>query len=130
LLTRIAIFTVGREQFGAPLHSIREMVRVRRSEVMDVRARQAIVVREAVTPLFRLVDLVGGESDAGDPFPALIVETGQGPVAVAVDRIEVFLQAPVQPAGPLLSGLKGVSGSFLREDGGVLLLLDLAALAS
>ena len=130
LLTRIAIFTVGREQFGAPLHSIREMVRVRRSEVMDVRARQAIVVREAVTPLFRLVDLVGGESDAGDTFPALIVETGQGPVAVAVDRIEVFLQAPVQPAGPLLSGLKGVSGSFLREDGGVLLLLDLAALAS
>jgi two-component system chemotaxis sensor kinase CheA len=130
LLTRIVIFTVGREQFGAPLRSIREMVRVRRSEVMEVRAKQAIVVREEVTPLFPLAALVGGNSEGGDTFPALIVETGQGPAAIAVDRVDVVLQAPVQPAGSLLSGLKGVAGSFLREDGNVVLLLDLAALAS
>ena len=97
---------------------------------MEVRARHAIVVREVVTPLFRLAGLVGGKSDGGDPFTALIVETGQGPAAIAVDRVDVILQAPVQPAGSLLSGLKGVSGSFLREDGSVVLLLDLAALAA
>ncbi len=130
LLTRIAIFTVGKEQFGAPLHSIREMVRVRRSEVMEVRAREAIVVREDVTPLFRLAGLVGGEAEAAETFTALIVETGQGPAAIVVDRVDVILQAPVQPAGSLLSGLKGVTGSFLREDGSVVLLLDLAVLAT
>ena len=49
---------------------------------------------------------------------------------IVVDRVDVILQAPVQPAGSLLSGLKGVTGSFLREDGSVVLLLDLAVLAT
>jgi two-component system chemotaxis sensor kinase CheA len=130
VLTRIAIVCVGREQFGAPLHSIREIVRVRRGQVMAVRTGEALIVRDAVTPLFRLADLVGGESDGADPFPALVVETGQGPAAVAADRVEAILQAPVQTAAPLLAGLKGVAGSFLRGDGRVVLLLDLAALTS
>ncbi len=130
VLTRVAVLCVGATRFGAPLHHIREIVRVRRANITAVRAGEAIVVRDEVVPLMRLGDLVGEAPADIDPLTVLVIETAGGRIGVAVDRVEAVVEAPIQAASPLLSGLRGVTGAILQGDGRILLLLDLSDLTS
>jgi two-component system chemotaxis sensor kinase CheA len=130
VLARVAVLCAGESRYGARLDDIREVVRVPRRSVTAVRAGEAVVVRENVIPLLHLGELLGAQRSRADPLTVAVVESADGLVGVAVDRIAETLQAPVEAASPLLAGLTGLAGSLLQGDGRVLLLLDLPALAS
>ena len=128
LLMRVAVLCVGDERFGAPLETIREVVRIPRAGVTAVRSGEAVVVRDEVIPLMHLGELLGGERSRADPLIVAVIQQAEGRVGLAVDRVAESLQAPVQAASPLLAGLAGLRGSVLQADGRILLLLDLRAL--
>jgi two-component system chemotaxis sensor kinase CheA len=125
---RVAVLCVGDERFGAPLETIREVVRIPRAGVTAVRSGEAVVVRDEVIPLMHLGELLGGERSRADPLIVAVIQQAEGRVGLAVDRVAESLQAPVQAASPLLAGLAGLRGSVLQADGRILLLLDLRAL--
>jgi two-component system chemotaxis sensor kinase CheA len=128
LLVRIAVFCVGTERFGAPLDTIREVVRIPRAAVTAVRSGEAVMVRDEVIPLMHLAELLGRERSCADPLIVAVIQQADGRVGLAVDRVAESLQAPVQAISPLLGGLAGLRGSVLQADGRILLLLDLRAL--
>ena len=128
LLMRIAVLCVGTERFGAPLDTIREVVRIPLAAVTAVRSGEAVVVRDEVIPLMHLGEILGRERSRADPLIVAVIQQADGRVGLAVDRVAESLQAPVQAASPLLAGLAGLSGSVLQADGRILLLLDLRAL--
>jgi two-component system chemotaxis sensor kinase CheA len=129
LLARVAVLCVGDSRYGARLDDIREVVRVARENVTTVRTGEAIVVREIVVPLLHLGELLGAERGDAHTLTVALVDSAEGLVGVAVDRIAATVQAPIEAASPLLAGLAGIAGSVLQGDGRVLLVLDLAALA-
>lgn len=131
VLTKLLVVKVGGERFGVPLEAVRETHRVRRDDVVPVRAGRAYVRRADVIPLLRLADLLGAAAreDAG-AFPVLRINAGGEDVGIQIDEIAERVEAPLRPMGGVLARYPGVLGTVLQGDGAVLLVLDLAELAA
>lgn len=131
VLTKILVVEAGGERFGVPLEGVSETHRVRLDEVTRVRAGRAYVRRDRVIPLLRLAELLGGASGPdGEVFPVLNVVVGDEAVGVQIDRLGERVEAPLRPMNGLMSAYPGLLGTVLEGDGRVLLILDLAELAT
>lgn len=130
VMTKIAVVSVGGRRYGAPLQSIREVVRLPRAEVSAIRAGRAFVLRDEVLPLVSLSQIMGGAATELDPVTVMVVGQGAMAVGVEVDRVAERIEAPVRPATGLLSSLPGLQGTLVQGDGQVLMVLDLEVLTA
>ncbi len=130
VMTRIAVVAAGGRRYGAPLQSIREVVRLPKAEVASIRAGRAFVLKEEVLPLLSLAELMGGGGEDPDPLTVMVVGSGARAVGLAVERVGERIVAPVRPASGLLSSLPGLQGTMVEGDGKVLMVLDLEALTA
>ena len=130
VMTRIAVVAAGGRRYGAPLQSIREVVRLPKAEVASIRAARAFVLKDEVLPLLSLAELMGGAEADPDPLTVMVVGRGAQAVGLAVERVGERIVAPVRPASGLLSSLPGLQGTLVEGDGRVLIVLDLEALTA
>ena len=130
VMTKIAVVAAGGQRYGAPMQSIREVVRLPRAEVSEIRAGRAFVLRDEVLPLLSLAELMGGRAQEPDPLTVMVVGRGAQAVGLAVERVGERIEAPVRPAAGLLSTLPGLQGTLVEGDGRVLMVLDLEALTA
>ena len=66
--------------------------------------------------------------EQADPYPVLLVKSGDLRVAVHVDSLIGRREIVVKPVGAQISSVKGVSGATILGDGHVVLILDMASL--
>ena len=130
VMTKIAVVSVNGRRYGAPLQSIREVVRLERAHVTSIRAGRAFVLRGEVLPLVSLSEAMGGAPTRQDPVTVVVVGQGAQAIGVEVDRVAERIEAPVRPAAGLLSALPGLQGTLVEGDGQVLMVLDLEALTA
>jgi len=119
----VLLFERNGQAFGLPVSSVREVVIVKKTASLEGQAR--IEYRGKAVPLADLTALLGA---TGSPLPshppAIVVATSTRAVAVACDRVLGDRELVVKSLGPLLAGAKGYLGAGIREDGGVVLIVD------
>ncbi len=129
VINTVMTVTVGDEQFGVPIESITETVRISTERIVPIRDGEAFVVRDRTIPLLRLSDLLGLPSNRrGDDVRILIATTADERVGVEVDAFAERVDVLMRPMQGLLSGMPGMLGTALLGDGHVLMVLNLPEL--
>jgi two-component system chemotaxis sensor kinase CheA len=128
-----AIITVwaGGERFGVPIEAVTETMRIARGAIQTLHGGEAFVLRGRTVPLLRLASLLKLDGVGAPPSPmekVLIVQRDGGPVGLIVDAVGERMEVLLRAVPALLSGLACVRFTALTGDGGVLLILDIAAL--
>ena len=126
-LLRVLLVERGGQDFGLPLASVEEVVRV--EETLSLAGKAALEVRGRSIPLADLAVIVGGSApQLIERPPALIVRSSGERVAVIADRILGEQEVVVKSLGPLLSSVAGYLGAAILVEGRVALILDPAFL--
>jgi two-component system chemotaxis sensor kinase CheA len=130
LTTRLLVIEVGENRYGVPLDQIIETVRVDNDALVPVGGGLACVLRGRTVPVLSLATLLGEVPAPAAHAKLLVTRSAGDRVALRVDGFAERLDTVVRPPAGMLGGLRGVSGSALLGDGGVLLVLDLPGLAA
>jgi CheY-like chemotaxis protein len=153
-ILRCLLCRIGGERYAIPLPSVTETCSLRGGAAAEIRhiAGADVLIREdAAVPLLDLADMVGAFTTTRatrggrKPTAALLTTAGRRPLAWAVDGLDGEADLVVTDLGPFLgsdsaavtSGIAGVSGvaaavtgASILDDGSIVCLLDLRALAS
>jgi two-component system, chemotaxis family, sensor kinase CheA len=128
---------VGNDTYVVPLDSVVECLAMPEEERRNSRDRGYINLRGNALPYIRLRSVfgIGGEvgrsaggAAASSREQVVVVQHGTGTAGLAVDALYGESQAIIKPLGKLFEGLHGISGSTIRGNGRVALILDLPSL--
>ncbi len=123
---------IGNQIFVLPLTGVVESFRPKRDQVHPVLGSGEVVrARGETIPLIRPGAVLGVETDERDPSRAIlcILDAGLMRVALMVDELVGQTQAVVRPLEQNYHRIEGVMGATVLGDGGVALILDIAAVA-
>ena len=133
-VTRALMVNVGEEMFALPLLSVEGVERIDSEELHRLHSEEKPVFKwlEQDYPFFHLGSIMGvAESPVAKEHgkvPLLLVRSGEYRAAVQVDNLIGSREIVVNPVGPQLSTLRGISGATIMGDGSVVLVIDLGVL--
>ncbi len=130
LTTRLLVVEVGPERYGVSLDQVTETVRVDREALMPIGSGLACVLRNRTIPVLDLAALLNLRGVDGPHAKLVLTQSGGESVALRVDGFAERIDTIVRPPSGILASARGVTGTALLGDGGVLLVLDLPELAS
>lgn len=130
LTTQLLVVEAAGECYGVPFEQVEETVRLEGTALIPVGEGRACVLRGHTVPVLSLARLLGA-IEVHSPVVKLLVTRATGEsVALRVDSFGERVEAVVRAPSGLLAGVRGISGTTLLGDGGVLLVLDLEELAA
>ena len=112
-----------------PLASVTETLLIEQREILTIRGRSVIRLRNNVIPLATL-DSASGRRSAGREGKCFIVvaKDGEKSIGVVVDELMEQQEFVVKPLGKFLVDIRGIAGATILGDGQVGLILDVPAL--
>lgn len=118
------------EYYAIPLASVLETVRITKEEITSVENRSVMRLRDEVLPLVQLGDLFDVERvfDTGEHAYVVILGLAESKIGVIVDSLVGQEEIVIKSLGEYLKGMEGIAGATIRGDGGVTLIVDVAAL--
>ena len=121
---------VQEEYYAIPLASVLETVRISTDEVYTVENRSVMRLRDEVLPLVHLADIfeVDRVFDGGEHTYVVVLGLAESKIGVIVDTLVGQEEIVIKSMGEYLKGMDGVAGATIRGDGGVTLIVDVAAL--
>ena len=114
-----------------PLASVTETLLIEQREIMTIRGRNVIRLRNNVIPLVTLDNASGlGKRRADRVGQCFIVvaKDGEKSIGVVVDELMEQQEFVVKPLGKFLVDIRGIAGATILGDGQVGLILDVPAL--
>jgi two-component system chemotaxis sensor kinase CheA len=122
------IVGIADETYAVPLPNLLEIVRPDANEISTIQGQPVMRLRNRVLPLVDLSRRFGkGDSKKLAPF-ALVVGMADHSVGLLVNELIGQQEVVIKPLDDLFDQSNAVSGATVREDGGVSLILDVAAL--
>ncbi|MBW1722612.1 MAG: chemotaxis protein CheA [Deltaproteobacteria bacterium] len=129
---------VGGETYAVPVESIKETVKIKRSEIKSLMNRKVFSHRGEVIGVEMLSRLLGCSLDRqqeknGNEVPILILNTGNERLGIAVDGLYRKEEIVIKPLADYLTGIPGLAGASILGDGRTVLILepgDLLAMAT
>jgi two-component system chemotaxis sensor kinase CheA len=118
---------VGSDRFVAPMSAILENVELDRAERERNNGRNVIALRGEAVPYIDLRDAFRIEGERLPIEKIVIVRHEDQCVGLVVDRVLGTHQTVIQSLGGFLRDIEVVSGATIMGDGGVALILDIAA---
>jgi two-component system chemotaxis sensor kinase CheA len=128
-ITDALIATVGTETFAIPQGSVREVVEVAVTALLQVERNEMMPYRGVALPVVRLSRLFGLPDSTRDRLHLFVVGTAGAAIGIAVDRIVGQREIVVRAIADALVRVDGISGATDLGDGHVVLILDPAVLA-
>ncbi len=128
-ITDALIAKVGSETFAVPQGSIREVIEVAVSTLLQVERNEMMPYRGAALPVVRLSRLFGLPDSPRDRLHLFVVGSGATAIGIAVDRIVGQREIVVRAIVDTLVRVDGISGATDLGDGHVVLILDPMVLA-
>jgi two-component system chemotaxis sensor kinase CheA len=118
------------EYYAVPLASVLETVRITREEIYTVENRSVMRLRDEVLPLVHLADIFEVERifDMQEHAYVVILGLAESKLGVIVDSLVGQEEIVIKSFGEYLQGMEGIAGATIRGDGGVTLIVDVAAL--
>jgi two-component system chemotaxis sensor kinase CheA len=118
---------VAGTDYVIPLDDVLECLDLPRATAQT--ERDGIIdIRGEPLAFFRMRQIFGAPGEPPGTEQVVVVRHGRGQVGLAVDAIEGQRQAVIKPLGRLFRGVPGISGSTLRPDGRVALVVDVPRL--
>ncbi len=123
---------VQEEYYAIPLASVLETVRISKDEIYTVEGRSVMRLREEVLSLVHIGDIFEVERilDANEHAYVVVLGLGTSKIGLIVDTLVGQEEIVIKSLGDYLKGIEGVAGATIRGDGGVTLIVDVAALMS
>lgn len=121
---------VQEEYYAVPLASVLETVRITKDEIYTVENRSVMRLRDEVLSLVHLGDIFGVEKvfETGDHAYVVILGLAESKIGVIVDSLVGQEEIVIKSLGEYLKGMEGIAGATIRGDGGVTLIVDVAAI--
>jgi two-component system chemotaxis sensor kinase CheA len=119
---------VGQETMAISLGYIDRVIDYSDDLIKKTNNREVIIYNGNVTPLIRLNNRLGLESDSNNKKYIVIVKVGEKTVGLLVDSLLGQKEIVIKPLGKTLHGLKEYIGATILGDGLVTLILDVASL--
>ncbi|QIK38285.1 chemotaxis protein CheA [Caldichromatium japonicum] len=123
---------MGSEIFILPLTVILESIQPRHEQFKSVVGKGRVVqINDDYLPLVSLHQIFNSGRPEPDPLACIlvIVETGEGRVAILVDELVAQHQVVIKSLETNYRRVEGISGATIMGDGRVALILDVDALA-
>lgn len=121
---------VQEEYYAIPLASVLETVRISTEEIYTVENRSVMRLREEVLSLVHIGDIFDVERVFDENEYAYVVVLGlaESKIGLIVDSLVGQEEIVIKSLGEYLKGIEGIAGATIRGDGGVTLIVDVAAL--
>ncbi len=121
---------VQEEYYAIPLASVLETVRITSEEIYTVENRQVLRLRDEVLSLVHLADIFDVEKvfDNHDHTYVVVLGLAESKIGVIVDSLVGQEEIVIKNLGEYLKGMDGIAGATIRGDGGVTLIVDVAAI--
>lgn len=130
LTTRMLVIDVAGERYGVSLEQVLETVRIDAAALMPVGSGLACVLRERTIPVLDLATLLNAAPTQGRHAKLIVTHVQGNPVALRVEGFGARIDTVLRPPRGILAATRGVIGSAVLGDGGVLIVLDLPELAA
>ncbi len=125
------LVSAGGTVYVMPLASVTETLLIERREVLTIRGRDVIRLRDNVISLVTLEGTpglrTGGPGGGGKCF-IVVAKDGGKLIGVVVDELMEQQEFVVKPLGKFLVDIRGIAGATILGDGQVGLILDVPAL--
>jgi two-component system, chemotaxis family, sensor kinase CheA len=121
---------VQEEYYAIPLASVLETVRISKDEIYTVESRSVMRLRDEVLSLVHIGDIFQVERVFDNSEHAYVVVLGlaESKIGLIVDSLVGQEEIVIKSLGEYLKGIEGIAGATIRGDGGVTLIVDVAAL--
>lgn len=121
---------VQEEHYAIPLASVLETVRISKDEIYTVENRSVMRLRDDVLSLVHIGDIFEVERilDSSEHAYVVVLGLGANKIGLIVDSLVGQEEIVIKSLGDYLKGIEGVAGATIRGDGGVTLIVDVAAL--
>ncbi len=121
---------VQEEYYAIPLASVLETVRISTEEIYTVENRSVMRLREEVLSLVHIGDIFDVERvfDASEYAYVVVLGLAESKIGLIVDSLVGQEEIVIKSLGEYLKGIEGIAGATIRGDGGVTLIVDVAAL--
>jgi two-component system chemotaxis sensor kinase CheA len=114
-----------------PLASVTETLLIEKREILTIRGRSVIRLRNNVIPLVTLDNAPGlgkRRADREDKCFIVVAKDSEKSIGVIVDELMEQQEFVVKPLGKFLVDIRGIAGATILGDGQVGLILDVPAL--
>ena len=121
---------VQEEHYAIPLASVLETVRISKEEIYTVENRSVMRLRDEVLSLVHIGDIFEVERilDGSEHAYVVVLGLGASKIGLIVDSLVGQEEIVIKSLGDYLTGIEGIAGATIRGDGGVTLIVDVAAL--
>jgi two-component system chemotaxis sensor kinase CheA len=121
---------VQEEYYAIPLASVLETVRINKDEIYTVENRSVMRLRDEVLSLVHIADIFDVERvfDSSEHAYVVVLGLAETKVGLIVDSLVGQEEIVIKSMGEYLKGMEGIAGATIRGDGGVTLIVDVAAL--
>jgi two-component system chemotaxis sensor kinase CheA len=121
---------VQEEHYAIPLASVLETVRISKEEIYTVENRSVMRLRDDVLSLVYIGDIFEVERilDSSEHAYVVVLGLGASKLGLIVDSLVGQEEIVIKSLGEYLQGIEGIAGATIRGDGGVTLIVDVAAL--
>ena len=121
---------VQEEYYAIPLASVLETVRINKDEIYTVENRSVMRLRDEVLSLVHIADMfeVDRIFDASEHAYVVVLGLAETKIGLIVDTLVGQEEIVIKSMGEYLHGMEGIAGATIRGDGGVTLIVDVAAL--
>jgi len=121
---------VQEEYYAIPLASVLETVRITPDEIYTVENRQVLRLRDEVLSLVHIADIFDVERvfENHDHTYVVVLGLAEAKIGVIVDSLVGQEEIVIKNLGEYLKGMEGIAGATIRGDGGVTLIVDVAAI--
>jgi len=121
---------VQEEYYAIPLASVLETVRISKDEIYTVENRSVMRLREEVLSLVHIGDIFEVERvfDSSEHAYVVVIGLAESKLGLIVDSLVGQEEIVIKSLGEYLKGIEGIAGATIRGDGGVTLIVDVAAL--
>jgi two-component system chemotaxis sensor kinase CheA len=121
---------VQEEYYAIPLASVLETVRISKEEIYTVENRSVMRLRDEVLSLVHIGDIFEVERvfDSSEHAYVVVLGLAESKIGLIVDTLIGQEEIVIKSLGEYLKGIEGIAGATIRGDGGVTLIVDVAAL--
>jgi two-component system chemotaxis sensor kinase CheA len=128
-IAAVLLVEAAGEPFAVPLERVERTVRLSREARRSVAGYPHLVLPDGVVPLVDAASVLGRRARGGEPAYAVLVQSGERRLALAVERLVGQRELVTRPLpGGVCQGA-AVSAGAVLADGGIALVVDCDALA-
>lgn len=134
VIVQVLLVKVAEEVFAIPLSSVVKTLSISPEQIYPIGKKEVIRVQGTILPLVRLNQILNSHSRAGEGngsrLHAVVVGVAEQRIALLVNTLLGQQEVVIKSLGDYLGHVPGIGGATIMDDGGVILILDIASLVN